>query len=97
MEGRGRNSVAGIATPFELQRRRSNPGWGEHFRPFETVPRSYSTTCTIGTGSFPGINRPGSGGEHPLLLATKLKEKKSFVAFSSVKFTYVEFVGIQWD
>jgi hypothetical protein len=33
MEGGGRGSIVGMATPCGLQSRRSNPGGGENFRP----------------------------------------------------------------
>ena len=38
MEGGGRDIVVGIATPFGLQSRRSNPGGGVHFRPLLDRP-----------------------------------------------------------
>ena len=33
--------------------------------PVQTGPRSHPASCAMGTGSFPGIKRPGCGVEHP--------------------------------
>ena len=41
--------------------RGSNPGEGEIFR---TRPGAYPVSCTMGTGSFPGVKRPGRGADH---------------------------------
>jgi hypothetical protein len=56
----------------------------------QTGHRSYSTTCSKGTVSFPAKNMPRRGGDHPLHLATKLKEEQSFMVCSSMNFKYVE-------
>ena len=33
--------------------------------PVQTAPGAYPASCTMGTGSFPGVKRPGRGAEHP--------------------------------
>ena len=33
--------------------------------PVQTGPGSYPASCTMGTGSFPGVRRPGRGTDHP--------------------------------
>ena len=33
--------------------------------PLQTGPGSYPASCTMGTGSFPGVKRPGRGADHP--------------------------------
>ena len=62
----GRNSSVGIATRCGLD----GPGiefrWEARFSaPVQTGPGAYSASCTMGTGSFPGVKRPGRGADHP--------------------------------
>ena len=33
--------------------------------PVQTGPGAHSASCTMGTGSFPGVKRPGRGVDHP--------------------------------
>ena len=33
--------------------------------PVQTSPGAYPASCTMGTGSFPGVKRPGRGADHP--------------------------------
>ena len=33
--------------------------------PAQTGPGAYPAPCTMGTGSFPGVKRPGRGADHP--------------------------------
>jgi hypothetical protein len=35
------------------------------FAPVQTGCRSHPASCTTGTGSFPGVKRPGCGFDHP--------------------------------
>jgi hypothetical protein len=35
------------------------------FAHVQTGPETHPTSCTMGTGSFPGVKRPGRGAEHP--------------------------------
>ena len=41
----------------------------------QAVPRAHLATYTMGTGSSPGIKRPGRGVDHPPHLALKLKKE----------------------
>ncbi len=43
--------------------------------PVQTGPVALPASCTMGTGSFPGVKRPGRGVDHPPHLAPKLKEE----------------------
>jgi hypothetical protein len=59
------NSV-GIATDYGLD----GPGiefqWGARFLAHvQTGPGTHPASCTIGTGSFPRVKRPGRGAGHP--------------------------------
>ena len=33
--------------------------------PVQTGPRAHPASCTMGTGSFPAVKRPGRGADHP--------------------------------
>ena len=35
------------------------------FASVQTGPGTYPASCTMGTGSFPGVKRPGRGADHP--------------------------------
>ena len=61
-----RDSSVGIATRYRLD------GPGIEFRlgwdfsaPAQTGPGAYPVSCTMGTGSFPGVKRPRRGADHP--------------------------------
>ena len=58
-------SVQRLATGWTV--RGSNPGGvGAIFSaPVQTGPGTYSASYTKGTGSFPGVKRPGCGARHP--------------------------------
>ena len=43
--------------------------------PVQTGPGAHPASCTMGTGSFPGVKRPGHGVGHPPYLAPKLKKE----------------------
>jgi len=53
-------SVVGIATGYGLD----GPGiesrwWARFSAPVQTGPGAHPASCTMGTGSFPGVKRPG--------------------------------------
>jgi len=43
--------------------------------PAQTGPGDHPDSCTKGTGSFPGVKRPGRGVEHTPHLAPRLKKE----------------------
>ena len=57
-------SVSGLLTDWKI--RGSNPGWGGARFPahFQTGPWAHTAYSTMGTGSFPGLKRPGRGVDH---------------------------------
>jgi hypothetical protein len=62
----GRDSSVGIAT--ELRAGRSGdriPLWSRFFSHVQTGPGAHPASCTMGTGFFPGVKRPGHGADHP--------------------------------
>jgi len=52
--------------------------WGARFSaPVQTGPGAHPASCTMGTGSFPGVKSGGQGvtlTPHPLLVALVMKE-----------------------
>ena len=52
----GPGSVVGIATGYRLDGPWIESRWGARFSaPVQTDPGAHPTSCTMGTGSFPGI------------------------------------------
>jgi hypothetical protein len=61
----GPGSSVGIRLATGWTVRGSNPGGGEIFRTRPDRPWGPLTSCIMGTGSFPGVKRPGRGADHP--------------------------------
>ena len=51
------------------------PVWARFSAPVQTGPGAHPATCTMGTGSFPEVKRPGSGFDHPPPSVPKLKKE----------------------
>ena len=60
----GRDSSVGTATRARRSRDRIPVG-ARFSAPVQTGAGTYPASCTMGTGSFPGIKRPGRGADHP--------------------------------
>jgi len=62
----GRDSSVGMATHYGLDGPGIESQWGGGARfPVQTGPGSHPNSYTMGTGSFPGVKRPGRGVDHP--------------------------------
>ena len=62
----GRDSSVGIATRFGLDCPGIESQCGVRFSaPVQTGCGAHPASCTMGTASFPGVKRPGSGADHP--------------------------------
>ena len=77
----GRDSSVGIATCYRVDGPGIESGWGGRdfphlFRPAR--PASY----TMGTGSFPGVKRPGRGFQHPTPSSAEVKERVELYLYS---------------
>jgi hypothetical protein len=48
-------------------------GKARFFTIFQTSPGAHPAGYTVGTGTFPGVKRPGRGVDDPPRLVTKLK------------------------
>ena len=68
--GYGPGSVVGIATSTGWTVRGSDPGGARFSAPVQIGPGAHPASCTMGTGSFPGV-KSGRGvtlTPHPLLV-----------------------------
>jgi hypothetical protein len=70
---RSLDSVVDIATRYGLDGVGIGSWYGKDFR---TRPEAQPASYTMGTGSFPGVKRPGRGVDRPLHLAPKLKKSR---------------------
>jgi len=78
-----RNSVAGTPTGYGLDGSRIESLWRTGFcAPVQTSPGVHPAPYTIGTGSFPGVKRPGCGVKHPTLSSAEVKEREKLNFFS---------------
>ena len=55
-------SSVGIATDNGLDGPGSNPGRGRDFPTVQTGPGAHPVSCTMGIGSFPGVEAAGAWG-----------------------------------
>jgi hypothetical protein len=62
---RGPGSSVGIATGYRLDGLGIESWWGRDFSQIRTSPGAHLAFCTMGTGSFLGVKRPGHGADHP--------------------------------
>jgi hypothetical protein len=52
------------------------------FAPFQAGPGAHLSSCTMGTGSFAGVKRPGRGVEHPPPSSAEVKERVELYLYS---------------
>ena len=84
-----RNKWVGWDSPFGKATRHGLDGpsiksrWGEIFRTRQTGPAAHPATCTMGTGSFPGVKQPRRGADHPPPFCAKVKEGLELYIYSS--------------
>jgi hypothetical protein len=50
--------------------------------PVQTGPGVHPASCTMGTGSFPGVNRPGRGVDHAPPSSAEVKERVELYLYS---------------
>jgi hypothetical protein len=59
-------SSVGIATDYGLDGPGIESRWGRDFsHTFIRPDQPWPASCTMGTGSFPGVKRLGRGADHP--------------------------------
>ena len=71
----GRDSSVGITTRYGLNGPGIESRWGRDFPPVQTGPGTHPVSYALGTGSFPGVKRPGRGADHPPPSSTEVKER----------------------
>ena len=79
----GHDSSVGIVTRHGLD----GPGIESRWRrdisaPVQTGPEAYPTSCTMGTGSFPGVKRPRRGVDHSPPSIAEVKERVELYLYS---------------
>ena len=71
----------GIATRYGLDGPGIESRWEARFyAPARTGPGPHPVSYTMGTGSFPGVKRPGRGVGHPPYLASRLKKEYRYTS-----------------
>ena len=69
----GRNTSVGIAIRYGLDGPGIESRWGARFSaPVQTGSGARPASCTMSTGSFPGIKRPGRGAEPPPIFSAEV-------------------------
>jgi hypothetical protein len=72
----GRDSSVGIATRYWLDGPGIEYRWGARLSaPVQIGPGTHPASYTMGTGSSPGVNRPGRGVDHPPPCRAEVKER----------------------
>jgi hypothetical protein len=71
---RGPGSSVGIATDYGLDGPGIESRWGARFfAHLQTGPGAHPASYKMGTGSFPGVKRPGRGADNPPPSSTEVK------------------------
>ena len=79
----GRDSSVGIATHCGLDGLGIESRWGARFSaPVKTGLGAHSASYAMGTGSFPGVNRPGCGVGHPPTSTVEVKDRVELYLYS---------------
>jgi hypothetical protein len=79
----GRDSAVDIATGYGLDGPGIEYQWGRNI-PHLSVPalRTNQAFFTMGTGSFPGVKRPGRGVDHPPPSSADVEERVELYRYS---------------
>jgi hypothetical protein len=82
-ENVGWDSSVGIATRYELDGPGIESRWRARFSaPVQTGPGAYPASCTMCTGSFPEVKRPGRDVDHPTPSSAEVKERVELYLYS---------------
>jgi hypothetical protein len=78
-----RDRPVGIATLYWLSGPGTESRWEARFSAsVQTGPGAHPASCTMGTGSFPGVKRPGRGVDHPPPSSAEVKERVELYVYS---------------
>jgi hypothetical protein len=87
----GPDSSVGTATCYSLEVLGIESRWGARFSEHvETGPRAHSASYTMGTGSFPGVKRPGRVVDHPPSTSAEVIERVELYLYSLPGFSWPE-------
>jgi len=78
----GLNSLVGVATRYERDGLGTESLWRRKFRTRQTGPGAYPAFFTMGTGSFPGVKRPGLSVDHPPLSSAEVNKRVELYLYS---------------
>jgi hypothetical protein len=78
----GRDSSVGIATRYVPDGPGIESRWVRYFPPVQTAPGAHPASYTMGTGSFPGVKRPGLT-THPPTSRSEVEERVERYLYST--------------
>jgi len=79
----GRDSSVSIVTCYGLDGLGIESQWGRDFlHPSRLALGAHPASCTMGTGSFPGVKRRGCGVDHPPPSSAEVKERVELYLYS---------------
>jgi hypothetical protein len=74
----GRDSSVGIGTGYGLDGPGIESRWGARFfAHVQTGSGDHPASCIVGTGSLPGVKRPGRGTDHPPPSSAEVRKEYS--------------------
>jgi hypothetical protein len=77
----GPGSSVGIATDYGLDGLGIESQWGARFfAHVQTGPEAHPASCTMGTGSFLRVKRPGCGADHPPPSSAEVEKEYSYTS-----------------
>ena len=77
-----RDILVSVVTCYGLEGAGIESWWGRYFLPTQTSPGAHPPSYTMGTGSFPGVKRPGRGVDHPPPSGSEVKETVELYLYS---------------
>ena len=79
----GRDTSVGIPTRYGLDGPGIESRWGAIFSaPVQTAPGAHPDSYKMGTGSFPGVKRPGRDVDDPPPSTAEVKERVQLYLYS---------------
>jgi hypothetical protein len=86
----GRDSSVSVATRYGLDGPGNESRCVARFSaPVQTVPGAQPASYTMGTGSFPGVKRPGRGVHHPPPSNAEVEETVKLYLYSTSEPSYL--------
>jgi hypothetical protein len=71
-----RDISVGTVTPYGMNGLGIESRWGARFSaPLQNDTEAHPASCTLGTGSFPGLRRPWRGVDHPPPSSAEVNER----------------------